>query len=232
MMKMQKNTVLVVAAHPDDETLGCYGTLCLHKENNDNIYIIFLTNGVSARIRSKNESARIRKKNALKALSVIGLKEKNIFFLNYPDNRTDSVALLSIIKEIEKIKSEIKPNIVYTHFSNDLNIDHRVAFNATITACRPWDGETVKKILCFETLSSTEWSDQNKTSFKPNYFIDISKFIGKKIKALKCYKSEIRKSPNARSLENVKNLSKYRGNTIGVKYAEAFYIERIISKNE
>ena len=225
-MVKKNNSVLVVAAHPDDEAIGCFGTLLNHYKLGDIINIVFLTDGVSSRGNSKKNKDE-RKKNCLKVLSVLGLKKNNVFFLDYPDNMMDSVPLLDVVKNIEKIKQKIKPNIIYTHFSNDLNIDHRVAYQAAVTASRPTTNETVKKIFCFEILSSTEWSDKNKQIFSPNYFVDISKFINKKIKALKIYDKEIKKSPNARSLENIKNLASIRGSSIGTYYAEAFFIERI-----
>mgnify|MGYP006110899751 CR=1 FL=1 len=221
------NSVLVIAAHPDDEAIGCFGTLLKHYKAGDKINIIFLTNGVSSRGINKR-NADSRKKNCLKVLKFIGLKSKDIYFLDYPDNMLDTIPLLSIIKDIENIKKKIRPNILYTHFSNDLNVDHRIAYQAAITASRPKNGETVKKIFCFEILSSTEWSDKNKETFSPNYFVDISKFINKKLKILKIYDKEILKSPNARSIENIKNLALLRGSTTGTFYAEAFFIERFI----
>ena len=225
-MKKNINSVLVVAAHPDDEALGCFGALLNHNKLGDKINIIFLTDGVSARGDDK-KAKHERRKNCLKVLKIIGLTNKNVFFLDYPDNMMDTVPLLDVVVDIEKIKKKIKPNILYTHFSNDLNIDHRVAYQAAITASRPTPEETVKKILCFEILSSTEWSDKNKQIFCPNYFIDISKFINKKLTALKIYGEEIKKSPNSRSLESIKNLASIRGSSIGTYYAEAFFVERI-----
>jgi N-acetylglucosamine malate deacetylase 1 len=225
-MTKKNNSVLVVAAHPDDEAIGCFGTLLKHYKFGDEINIIFLSDGVSSRGINKKKKHE-RKKNCLKVLKIIGLKSKNVFFLDYPDNMMDTVPLLDVIKNIEEIKKKIQPNVLYTHFSNDLNIDHRIAYQAAITASRPSKNETIKKILCFEIVSSTEWSDKNKKIFSPNYFVDISKFINRKLKALAIYDKEIKKSPNARSLENIKNLALLRGSRAGVNYAEAFFIERI-----
>jgi len=225
-MTKKNNSVLVVAAHPDDEAIGCFGTLLKHYKFGDEINIIFLSDGVSSRGVNKKKKHE-RKKNCLKVLKIIGLKSKNVFFLDYPDNMMDAVPLLDVIKNIEEIKKKIQPNVLYTHFSNDLNIDHRIAYQAAITASRPSKNETIKKILCFEIVSSTEWSDKNKKIFSPNYFVDISKFINRKLKALAIYDKEIKKSPNARSLENIKNLALLRGSRAGVNYAEAFFIERI-----
>ena len=119
------------------------------------------------------------------------------------------------------------PDTIYTHFSNDLNVDHRIAFQAAVTSSRPKENETVKKIFCFEILSSTEWADKNKIVFNPNYFVDISEYIDIKINALKFYEKEMMNKPNSRSIENVKNLSSFRGSTVGMNFAEAFFIERI-----
>ncbi len=226
-----KNNILVVAAHPDDEALGCSGTLALHSLKNDNISIVFMTNGVSSRNlnESKNEANK-RKKNSIRASKILDIKEKNIFFLNYPDNQMDTVPLLEIVKEIEKIINKCNPNIVYTHFKNDLNIDHKITYHAVITACRPLPKSNIEKILLFEVLSSTDWSSKISSSFQPNFFVDITKSIKKKINVLKKYKNEIRKNPHSRSLDNVKNLAKFRGSSIGVNYAEAFMVERILKK--
>ncbi len=223
---IKKNSVLVVAAHPDDEALGCFGTLLKHRSQGDKINLIFLTDGVSSR-KKNNKNKLERRKNCIKAAKLLDLNENNIFFLDYPDNKMDSVPLLDVVKDIEKIKKKIMPNTIYTHFSNDLNVDHRIAFQAAVTSCRPKENETVKKIFCFEILSSTEWADKSKIAFNPNYFVDISKYINTKINALKFYEKEMMKKPNSRSIENIKNLSSYRGSTVGMNYAEAFFIERL-----
>ena len=155
-MLKKKNSVLVVAAHPDDEAIGCFGALLNHFTLGDEINIIFLTDGVSSRGDNKKNKLE-RKKNCLKVLNLIGLSEKNIFFMDYPDNMIDTVPLLNIVQDIEKIKKKIRPNILYTHFSNDLNVDHRVAYQASVTASRPVPNETVKKILCFVFQTTFLW---------------------------------------------------------------------------
>ena len=223
----KKNSVLVIAAHPDDEALGCFGTLLKHRSKGDKINIIFLTDGVSSRKKIIKKKSLLEEKNCLKVAKLLKLNERNIFFLDYPDNMLDTIPLLNVVKNIEKIKNKIFPDIIYTHFSNDLNIDHRIAFQAAVTSSRPKKNETVKKIFCFEILSSTEWACKNKIAFNPNYFVDISQHINKKISALKLYKKEMMKKPNTRSIENVKNLSSYRGSTVGMNFAEAFFVERM-----
>ena len=143
----------------------------------------------------------------------------------------DSVPLLKIIQFIEKHIKVIRPDTIFTHFESDLNVDHQITSKAVITACRPIKKQSVKSILFFEILSSSEWniSIKNK-SFKPNYFVDIAKSIKFKIKALKYYKREMRRWPHPRSIEGVKLLSKTRGSSVGLSHAEAFILGRHVEK--
>ena len=226
---MKKN-ILVVAAHPDDEILGCGGTLAKYSSQGHNINILFLTNGVSSRSLSKKRMLKListRKSSAQKAKKIIGAKKT--FFLDFKDNQLDSYPLLKIIKPIERIIFKIKPDTIYTHFEEDLNIDHQVANKAVVTICRPQKSNSVKEIFFFEIPSSTEWQVKKKQKFfSPNYFEDISKVKKYKINALKCYKSELKKWPHPRSIKGVTSLFNWRGATIGVEAAEAFMVGRII----
>ena len=178
LKKYEKNKkVLVIAAHPDDETIGCGGTIKKHRKNNDKVYVLFMTNGISARTTNRKKILT-RKKNLLEVSKILDFDViKN---LNLKDNQLDKFPLLKIIKEIEKVIKKIKPNIIYTHYENDLNVDHQVTYNATMTACRPLPNSSIKEINCFEILSSTDWSSNNLKRFNPNYFIDISNFITEK----------------------------------------------------
>ena len=158
------------------------------------------------------------------------LKFKKPSFYNFPDNKLDSVPLINLIKTIEKNIKKFKPEIVITHFENCLNIDHQIVYKAVITAARPINNSCVRKILSFEIPSSTNWALFKKNTFAPNYYVDISKNINKKIKALKMYKSELRKFPHSRSLRHVKNLAQLRGSDCGVSFAEAFILVRNLHK--
>ena len=225
---MKNKKILIVAAHPDDEMLGCGGTIDKLSKNKCKFFVLFLTDGVSARGKNKNKEAKLRKKNSLNALKVLGVKKTR--FLSYPDNSLDKVPLIKIIKEIESIIVKFKPDTIFTHSNVDLNIDHEIVSRAVITATRPKPNFCVKNVLLFETLSSTEWNfNFKKKSFSPNFFVDISKNINTKIKAAKKYKKEINAWPNPRSINGIKNLAKYRGQSVGLKYAEAFYLLRKIS---
>lgn len=216
------NKVLIVVAHPDDEVIGCGATILKHTRNCDKVQSVFLADGFGSRDNDKN-----RDNSAQKASEILGC-EKPIF-LNFPDNQLDTIPLLDIVKEIEDIINNFKPNIIYTHHFGDLNIDHQVAHKAVMTACRPQPDFHVKEIYSFETLSATHWQSVSMGSvFNPNYFVEINDFVVKKIKALKCYDAEMRDYPHIRSYEAIEALAKFRGGTVGIKNAEAFFIERLI----
>ena len=173
---MKNKRVLVVAAHPDDEMLGCGGTIAKLSKKKSKIFSLFFTDGVSAREKNKNKEINQRKINSLRALKVLGVKQSK--FLSYPDNSLDKVPLIKIIKEIENIIKVFKPDTIFTHTSVDLNIDHEIVSRAVITATRPKPNFCVKNIYLFETLSSTEWNfNFKKKSFNPNFFVDITKSI-------------------------------------------------------
>lgn len=222
-----KNTVLVVAAHSDDEALGCGGTIAKHVDNGDMVFAAFMTDGVGARVSSESKEVDERYVASETALAILGVTKN--FRFEFPDNQMDSVPLLSVVKKVESIVSEIKPNIVYTHFAGDLNIDHQVTHRAVMTACRPQAWGTVKEIYCFEVLSATEWSSNASPIFIPQKIIDISEQWKKKQQALKAYAKEMRAAPHSRSIECVEAQAKLRGNTHGFSTAEAFYVERILA---
>ena len=221
--------ILIIVAHPDDEVLGCGGTIAKLSENNT-IYTLILGEGITSRDISdeeKKKELKELKKQSAEANKILGVKK--VFFENFPDNRFDTIPLLDIIKLIEKIIQKIKPEEIFTHHYGDLNIDHQITHKAVLTATRPVGDCTVKKILSFEVLSSTEWNYQNQTNiFTPNTYIDISDTLNKKLVAMKCYKSEIRDYPHPRSLEGIKILAQKRGLEMGLKFAEAFCLIREI----
>ncbi len=223
----KRDNILIVAAHPDDEVLGCGGTLLKMKKKYD-INVIFLTNGVSARSGVRKNEIIDRKNAAIKLFKYLKISRPKFF--NFPDNKMDTVPLLNIVRKIEKFLNYSKPKIVFTHFYNCLNIDHRITYDAVMTACRPINNLSVKKILSFEIPSSTEWSMKKDKSFQPNYFIDISSCINEKLKLIKFYKKELRKYPHSRSLKSIKSLASYRGSICGVEFAEAFYLNRYLEQ--
>lgn len=220
--------VLVVAAHPDDEVLGCGGAIARHVANGDEVFTLILGEGCTSRQDVRDPLSRVNdlehlKECAWNANSYLGVKK--VFFGDLPDNRFDSVDLLAIVKLIEKIKAEVRPDIVYTHYGNDLNIDHKLCFDAVLTATRPIAGESVKAIYSFEVLSSTEWQYFG-NAFFPNIFIDISSYIDKKLEALNCYPTEMNEYPHPRSMRAVKLNAEMWGVKVGVSYAESMLLIR------
>jgi N-acetylglucosamine malate deacetylase 1 len=223
--------ILVVAAHPDDEILGCGGTMAMHSKNGDSVYVLILGEGITSRDIKRDRKKRDKEIKELRrsieaANKIVGTMRT--FLYDFPDNRFDSVPLLDIIKVIEKVKNEVMPDIVYTHHHGDLNIDHRLTVHALLTACRPLKVESVKEIYSFEVPSSTEWSPDNSKYFIPNYFVGIKNTLKRKIMAMKKYKSEIRDFPHPRSAKAIEILARNRGINVGLEYAEAFILIRKI----
>ncbi len=217
--------ILVISAHPDDETLGLGGTIKLHSLSGSKVYVLNFADGESSRKKSIKKISK-RKKQGEKAAAILGIKETK--FLDYEDQKLDTVPIVELSKCIESAIKKWNPTIVYTHFWGDVNQDHRVLFEATIIATRPTPNSKIKKIICYETPSSTEWGYQQ---FNPNYFIDISKVKKVKIKAFQQYKDEIKSFPHPRSEESIMNRSNYWGSSVGIKNAEAFFILRDIIRN-
>ncbi len=221
--------ILVVVAHPDDEVLGCGGTIASLTAKGHRVFVLILGEGVTSRDDRRDRRAREMEIQALreasrKAGEILGVEE--IFFYDFPDNRFDTVPFLDIVKTVEKVKDKIKPEIIFTHFDSDLNLDHQITYRAVITATRPFPGEQVHRVYAFEIPSSTEWNFGK--IFTPNVYFDISHTLNKKLEALACYESELREFPHPRSLEGVKARAKLRGSEIGVPAAEAFELVRCL----
>lgn len=216
--------ISVIVAHPDDETLGCGGTIIKFLKEKKKVNLLTLSDGITSRT-VLSSAKRKRLNNFKKVLN--NYKFNFTQSLNFPDNAFDTVPLIEIVKKIEKFLSYTKTDTIFTHFPYDMNVDHQLTSKAAVTASRPYPEQKVKNILFFEILSSTEWSI-NKKIFTPNYYVDISKHISQKIKISKLYQDEIRKDPHTRSLSNIVRLSELRGRSIGTKNAEAFEVFRKI----
>jgi len=224
--KMNKQ-ILVIAAHPDDEVLGCGGTIARHVTEGDSVHILFLGDGVSSRGDSDPNLVNARKKSAVKACEALGAAI--VGFEKVPDNMFDTVPLLDIARIVESAKKELNPKIIYTHHGGDLNIDHRITCQAVLTAFRPQPDEEFSEIRAFETNSSTEWSTSAIIPpFIPDTFVDISQYLDKLLNAYSCYAEEIREEPHARSLEALKIAALRRGREAGLHAAEAFMTLRRI----
>ena len=229
---MNPNNVLVVAAHPDDEYLGCGGTLLRHVKNGDRVHILILAEGLTSRDQHRDLDRRRGELHALHKSSQMAadlLGAESLKISAFPDNRMDGVDLLDVVKCVEEQIELLAPDIIYTHHAGDVNIDHLITHKAVVTAARSLPTSRVDRLIFFETVSSTEWQmPYAKDAFLPNWFVQIDEFIDKKIALLRCYAGEMKEYPHPRSYEGIEHLARYRGQTIGVKYAEAFSLGRNI----
>ena len=231
-MKISPEVVLVIVAHPDDEVLGCGGTIAKWANEGRDMHLLIMADGESSRqLADTNfklaEKIELRR-NAVNISSAI-LGFMSIEHLSFPDNRMDTLSLLDVVRSIERSIFQIRPGKILTHHSGDVNIDHRVVHDAVIAASRPQPNFCVRELLFFETPSSTEWRPPSSLpAFSPNFFVDVTKTLDIKLEALKAYNAEMRDFPHARSYSAVQSLARWRGVTIGVEAAEAFVIGRKI----
>ena len=222
--------VLVVAAHPDDEILGCGGTLARLRETGAEITILLLGEGPTSRETDDMTEQMVRTEthaSARNAAATLGIRD--VRFEDLPDNRFDTVPLLRIIQSVEAVGQDVRPDLVLTHFAGDLNIDHQLTHRAVMTVFRPLPGARSVQILGFEVLSSTEYTPLGMgINFHPNVYIDIVSFLEPKQKALTAYVTEMRPWPHPRSHEAVEHLARLRGSQCGREAAEGFVIYRCI----
>jgi LmbE family N-acetylglucosaminyl deacetylase len=227
--------IAVIAAHPDDEVLGCGATIARHALAGHDVSVLILAEGVTSRFPTRNRRTAASgiaqlARSARAAHAILGSVE--VQFLRFPDNRMDQVPLLDVVKAVELFLTRTRPQVVYTHFAHDLNLDHRVVSLAVETACRPLPalpGGGVETILCFEVASSTEWRWPGASvGFVPNYFVDVTATWDRKVRALAAYRSEMRPWPHPRSLQGIEHLARWRGATIGCPAAEAFVLARAL----
>ena len=229
--ELMHRSVLVLAAHPDDEVLGCGGAMAKLAAAGAQVHVAFLADGVSARgpdAAAMAAELAARRVAAEKACRILGTS--SVSFDDFPDNRMDTVPLLDIIVKIEALISKHRPDTVFTHHAGDVNVDHRRIHEAVIAACRPQTGHPVRSLLSFEVPSSTEWQlPGSGTPFVPNWFIDISATLARKLEALDAYAAELRQWPHPRSRQGVEHLARWRGASVGVDAAEAFVLGRQLS---
>ncbi len=220
--------ILVIAAHPDDEVLGCGGTLIKAAAAGTEIHLAFLADGIGARHPDPAQrQAELDQRRAAARAAADILGAASIHFDDLPDNRLDSVPLLDLTQRVEALIARHRPATLFTHHAGDLNIDHRRTHQAVMTACRPQSGHPVRTLLCFEVPSSTEWQPPGSgTPFTPNWFVDIGATLEGKLSALAAYAAEVRDWPHPRSREGVASLARWRGATVGCQAAEAFMLAR------
>jgi LmbE family N-acetylglucosaminyl deacetylase len=228
---IENKKYLVIAAHPDDEVLGCGGSIARLTGEGHDVYVAILGEGITSRYdkREQTDQGIIKElqDRSRQVSKLLGVKELCLHDL--PDNRFDTIPLLNIIKIVEKLINRFQPQVVYTHHGGDLNIDHVITHRAVMTATRPVENCPVKEIYSFEVPSSTEWAfGQFQPSFQPNVFMDISATLETKIQAMQIYKSEAHPFPHPRSPESLQALAKRWGSAVSVDAAEAFELVRFV----
>ena len=222
--------IAVIAAHPDDEILGCGGTIARHVAAGAAVNVLIVAEGATSRTPQRQKEEHVTGLQQLAgsahaAHAIVGTSQLTL--LDLPHNRLDSVDFLDIVKAVETFIRATDPDTVYTHFPHDLNIDHRLVSEAVQTACRPQPGSGIRRILFFEVASSTEWRMAGSaTSFAPNHFVDIEATLAKKLEALAAYSQEMRPWPHARSIQAAEHLARWRGASVGMAAVEAFVIGR------
>lgn len=212
--------ILIIAPHPDDEVLGCGGTIAKYKGKNDKIYLCIVTKAYTP--DWSEEFLKNRPNEIAKSNKILGIHRT--FFLDYPTVKLDTIPQKELNDSISKIIHTVKPQIVYIPFKGDLNKDHQIVCETSLVALRPHDHK-VQKILSYEILSNTEWGGMPE-SFVPTVYVDITDTFTIKIEAMKAYKSELRTFPHPRSLQGIEILARKRGSEAGVKYAEAYKLIR------
>ena len=213
-----KNKVLTIAVHPDDETLGCGGTLFKHKANGDSINWLICTT-----ISKSDKYYKTREKEINKVRKAYGFDK--VYSLDLETTRVDEYSASELISSISSVVQKVKPNVVYLPFKGDIHSDHKHIFDAAYSCTKIFRYPFIKKIYMMETLSETEFSLSHQGGgFIPNVFVDVSEFIDKKIELMNIYKSEIDKHPFPRSERNIKALAIHRGATSGCNYAEGFVL--------
>jgi len=225
------SSILVVAAHPDDEILGCGATASRLIAHGHRVHFAILGEGLTSRHAKRSEAEKSDLENlhhqTRAAAAKVGVTEVSTYSL--PDNRLDTVPLLEVVKIVENLIERLQPEIIYTHHDGDLNVDHGVIHRAVLTATRPLPGNPVREIYAFEVPSSTEWAfGRGQAGFSPNVFVDVTRTLEAKIAAMECYRSETREFPHPRSAQALRAIAARWGSVAGFCAAEAFELVRSI----
>lgn len=207
-------TVLIIAAHPDDELLGVGATARRHALEGDSVHALVVCEGVTMRYSGRDVPQAEQGRAAAEILGFASIE-----MLGLPDQRLDTLSLVEVVTPIEERVRRLRPQVVYTHFGGDLNRDHRLVCEAALVACRPVE-TCVEALYSFETAGATEWNPPAR--FAPDYFVDVSETLEEKLRAFACYETEVREYPHPRSLEALRHRAHYWGAVANMRAAEAF----------
>jgi LmbE family N-acetylglucosaminyl deacetylase len=221
MQKIPAQTV-IISPHPDDETLGCGGTILKHHEEGNPIHWIIVTDMTENKGYTPQKIAERQKEIKIIA-EIYGFTA--VHNLNLPTSQLDTIPTGELIKTLGALFNEMKPTTVYLPNRSDVHSDHRVVFNAAWSCCKTFRYPFIRRVLMYETLSETDFTPPlHGTAFLPNSFSDISLFLERKIEIMRIYKGEMKEHPFPRSEHNIRSLASVRGATAGVEYAEAFML--------
>lgn len=221
-MKSNKK-ILVIAPHPDDEVLGCGGTIAKYSKLGNEVYLCVVTRAYTP--DWTEEFIRNRAKEVERVRKILGIKK--VYFLNFPTVKLDMIPQKELNEAISRVVKEVEPEILYLPHAGDLNTDHRLVLEAALVASRPFSAPTIKRVLSYETLSGTEYGVPLKV-FTPNVYEDISETFNLKLKAMKVYRNQLKLFPHPRSLGAIEALAKKRGSEARFKFAESFMLIREI----
>lgn len=214
--------IIVVAAHPDDETLGAGGTILKHKQAGDEVIWLIVTN-ISENQGFSSERVKSRQEEIDKVAAMYDFD--HVIKLDYPTMSLSSNSLIELIPDVSKVFLEFQPEIIYVLNRSDAHSDHRVIFDAVMACTKSFRYPFIRKVLMYECISETEFAPMlPEKAFQPNYYIDITSHFRKKLEIMQVFESELGEHPFPRSLRNIEALAVFRGASVGLEYAEAFQL--------
>ena len=215
--------VLVIAAHPDDETIGAGGTIARHVAHGDEVYWCIVTQGYSP--PWSEETLAAAQRQVYDVQRVLGIQE--VFFCGFPTVKLNTVPYIDLCSALQRVVDQVRPEVVYTTPRDDINQDHRIVYEGTLVATRPLPGTSIRRLLCYEISPTARFGlPAGSSGFVPNVFVEVSQYMDKKLEAVSCYQTELREYPHPRSLEGLRLLAEERGLSVGLKAAECFQLIR------
>jgi N-acetylglucosamine malate deacetylase 1 len=215
--------VLVISAHPDDETIGAGGTLARHVAYGDDVYWCVVTQAYPPQWSEAVIAEAARQVNEVQ--HVLGFRQ--VFRLGFPTVKLNTVPYIDLSSALQRVIDDVRPEVVYTLSADDINLDHRIVYNSTLVAARPLPGSSIKRLLCYEIAPTARFGlPAGSHGFVANVFVDIADYLDRKLEAMACYKTELHEFPHPRSLQGLRLLAEERGLSVGLRAAECFQLIR------